>query len=384
MVLDKKFDNFLFGVERFKVIQSHALDGHLHDFVLADTKTALLFGQIVFAGVDQHTLGNETHNFTTRDAQAAVGSTTAYLVETEMHGSHLDAGDVHRHLCDAVILDVPADGLGALEGAGNHDGVAFFVLHDFAAGFAALALGATLFAHVEGYGVGTAGAGGVEVVVDSHEEIACAYLSGAGLCHMVVPLIGSEVGLPFLAAQTAGKALVFAGAAVGQIAAFGLEGGILVAVDGDVQLLAQAFAQFVGIFHHLFHSDVADGDEGAHIGGTLAGMGAVVVAHVDEFSGFLHHAESGLACLFGLAHKGDDGAVGGLAGIYIKEFYSLDLLNLGGDLVNDIHVASFADIGDALDKLFHILLFLCYYSLFHSTLQRAPVQSAICKYTHFF
>ena len=113
-------------------------------------------------------------------------------------------------------------------------------------------------------------------------------------------------------------------------------------------------------------------------------MGAVVVAHVDEFSGFLHHAESGLASLLGLAHKGDDGAVGGLAGVHIKEFHTLDLLNLGGDLVNDIQVASFADLGDAFDKLFHIVLCLYYYSLFYSTLQQIPAQSAFCKYTLFF
>ena len=79
----------------------------------------------------------------------------------------------------------------------------------------------------------------------------------------------------------------------------------------------------------------------------------MVVAHIDKFGSFLYNTEGGLACLLWFAHESDDSAVGGLAGIHVKEFYTFYFFNLGCHLVNDIHVASLADIGNALDKLFH-------------------------------
>ncbi len=121
---------------------------------------------------------------------------------------------------------------------------------------------------------------------------------------------------------------------------------------------AETFAELVGVLDDLFHGDVAHGDEGTHVGGTLARMGAVMLGHVDEFGGFLHHLIGGFEDGLGLADEGDDGAVGCLAGVDVEELHAIDLFNLGSHLVDDIHVAAFADIRHAFNELFHDVLFL--------------------------
>ena len=52
-------------------------------------------------------------------------------------------------------------------------------------------------------------------------------------------------------------------------------------------------------------------------------MGAVVLAHVDHFRSLGYRTESCLADGFRTAHKGDDGAIGGLAGVYVEQTYAL-------------------------------------------------------------
>ena len=82
-------------------------------------------------------------------------------------------------------------------------------------------------------------------------------------------------------------------------------------------------------------------------------MGAVVLAHVYQFGCLLHHSVSGFAHLLGLTDKGDDCAVGGGTRIDVEQLYAFDFLYLCSHLVDDIHVASLADVGYAFNKLFH-------------------------------
>ncbi len=360
MVLQQVFYHFFLGVERFEVVQAHGFHGNFDFLVLANAQRALLFGEVVVAGVDKHFFRYQTHYFAAAYANATGGSFGADLLESHVHGSNGDVGDVHRNLSYAVFLNKPADSLGAFESAGNHDGVAVGVFHGFSGNFAAFALWTAFFAHVESYGVGAACGGGVEVVVDGHKEIAGAYLCGSGVCHVVVPCVGAEVGFPLFGAEARRERLVFAGAAVGEVAAFGHLSGLLVAVDGDIQLRADALCQLVGVAYHFVHGDVGNGDEGAYVGGTLARVVAVVVAHVDKFGGFLHHTVGGFAHGLRLAYKSDNGAVGGGTRIHVQKFNAFNLLYLGSYLIDDVYVASFADIGNAFDYFFHFVFWFIF------------------------
>ena len=69
------------------------------------------------------------------------------------------------------------------------------------------------------------------------------------------------------------------------------------------------------------------------------------------------HLIGGFEHGLGLADKSDDGAVGGLTGIDIEQFDTLDLFDLGGDLIDNIHVAALADIGHTFNKLLHYFRF---------------------------
>ncbi len=83
-------------------------------------------------------------------------------------------------------------------------------------------------------------------------------------------------------------------------------------------------------------------------------MGSLVLAHVDEFGGLLHSLESGFDDRFGAADEGDDGAVGGFAGVDVEQADAARPLDGRSDAPDHLPVASFAEIGDALyDSLFH-------------------------------
>ena len=82
-------------------------------------------------------------------------------------------------------------------------------------------------------------------------------------------------------------------------------------------------------------------------------MGAVVLSHIDELLGLCGPAEGGLADRTGFSYKSDDGAVGGLSGIYIQHF---DTFYGTNGLYNSLYYAlifSFAVVGNAFDELFH-------------------------------
>ena len=83
-----------------------------------------------------------------------------------MQGCDVDVGDIHRHLGDAIFVDIPADGLGTFQSAGNHNGVTLSVFHRFADNRIPFSTWAAFLAYVEGDGVGAAGGGSVEIEVD--------------------------------------------------------------------------------------------------------------------------------------------------------------------------------------------------------------------------
>jgi len=94
-------------------------------------------------------------------------------------------------------------------------------------------------------------------------------------------------------------------------------------------------------------------NEGANIGGPEPGVLTVVMPHINHFRCLFNGPEGGFAHGIGRAHEGDHRAVGGLAGINIKQLYAFHLFDLGGDLADDLHVPSLAEIGDTFNELFH-------------------------------
>ena len=80
-------------------------------------------------------------------------------------------------------------------------------------------------------------------------------------------------------------------------------------------------------------------------------MSTVVLTHIDELACTLHSIESSLAYLFGRTHEGYHRTIGSVARVHIEQFHTLMFLNLIGDLFNDLHVASLAKVGHALNNL---------------------------------
>ena len=137
----------------------------------------------------------------------------------------VDVGYVHAHLRDAVFGDIPADGLGAFECAGNHHGLPvgtdFWLVGYERPG----AFGASFLAHVECNGVGTSGRGDKEVAGTDNR--------GTRACHFVVEGTGAEVRCLAGGVGTCGKGLVFTFAAYGKVLALRRESRRLIAINRD-------------------------------------------------------------------------------------------------------------------------------------------------------
>ena len=152
----------------------------------------------------------------------------------------VDVGDVHRHLRNLILVDIPSDGLGALEGTRLHDDVTVLVLLGRAGDGISLADGASLFAHVKRDGIGAAGRCGVEVEVGGDKEVACSDGSTTCAGHLLVERTGTEVGLLAWGREFLGQCLILALTADCQVAALGGESGSLIAVARYARLVGDA------------------------------------------------------------------------------------------------------------------------------------------------
>ncbi len=271
-----------------------------------------------------------------------------------MERCNTHVGDVHRHLGHTILIDEPADGLCSLECAGNHDGVSVLILHGLAVDLSTLAHGATLLADVKRYGVGTTCRSGVEVEVDGNQEVACADSSRAGAGHSLVKGTVAEIGGLSLVVHLLGQSLVFTCTANGKVLALGCERGCLVAVCGYVEFFGNSFRELAGQFGALLKSNAAHRNEGANVGGTHAGVSAMVLAHVDKLGCLAHAAYSGIKNRLGLTYESNNRAVSSLARIDIEQAYFPTLLNLGCNRVDNGAVAALAEIGHAFNNLSHV------------------------------
>ena len=341
-------------MERLQIVQPHRLDGDAHDLLLRDAHRAVLLAQEILARLDQRPLRHETHDLGARHAHAARIGLAAHLVEGDVQGRRGDIRDVHRDLCDAVLLDEPPDGLRGLERAGLHDGIALGILHDLARDGIALAHGASLLAHVKRNGVGTARGGRIEVEVHGNQEIARADGRGTRACDTLVVGTRPEVGRRLLVCKLLGQRLVLAGTADGQVAPLGREGGRLVAIGRDVQFVGDALGQLARQRGALLERDARDGDQRQHVGGAHAGVRPLVFAHVDQLGGPLHALERRLDDRLGRPDEGYDRAVGRLARIDVEQLDPSGSLDRLGNLRNDMLVAALTEVGDTLyDSFFH-------------------------------
>ena len=210
-----------------------------------------------------------------------------------------DVGDVHRDLGNAVLFDVPADGLRGLERSGTHHRVALGVLDDLSGDRVALADRPALLAHVEGDGVGAARGGGIEVEIDGDQEVARTDRHGARAGHPFIEGTGPEIGSRVGVGELLGQRLILAGPADGQVAPLGTQGRGLVAVGRDAQFVGDAAGQRAGQLGALLECDARDGDQREDVGGTHARVCPLVVAHVDQFGGAPDSGEGRLDDRFG-------------------------------------------------------------------------------------
>ena len=202
----------------------------------------------------------------------------------------------------------------------------------------------TFLANVESNRIGTTCRSGVEIVVDSNQEVAGANSRTACTCHTFIESTGTEIGLFTWRSEFVGKRFILSFATNSQVLTLWLQRRSLVTIARNVQLVGDAFCQLACQFGTLFERDACHGDERTHIGGSHTGMGTGMLTHVYQLSGFTYCTESRLHHILGLTDESDDRAVGSLSRVNIQKFDTFYFLNLVSNLLDYRHVASLTEI----------------------------------------
>ena len=126
-------------------------------------------------------------------------------------------------------------------------------------------------------------------------------------------------------------------------------GSRFVEITRNAELRPDALAQGMGNGHAFLHGHTAYGYKRADIRRAHAGVFTPVLAHVNEFSGFLHQPKCGLTNDFGRPHERDDGSVGGFAWIDIQQTDPLYGFYNTGYRFNNGGIAPFGNVGHAFD-----------------------------------
>ena len=150
---------------------------------------------------------------------------------------------------------MPAYCLAALECARNHHGIALCILYDLARQRIALPLRAALLPNVKGNGVGASGGGGVQVEIDSNQEVPGADIDGSALRDGVIVLLRSEVRMSGRIRHFLGEGFIFAGAADRKILALRLERRRFITITRNPLLLGNSFGELSGQLCAFFKSD---------------------------------------------------------------------------------------------------------------------------------
>ena len=278
-----------------------------------------------------------------------------------MQRRNVDVGDVHRHLSDAILVDIPSYGLGTLQRTGLHDWSAIGVQQFLSDDRVALTHRASLLSHVKRNGVGAACRSCVQIEVHRNEEVACSNHSATRSCHLLVVRATAEVGCLSVVVNALGNALIFTLATHGKVSAFGGECRSLVAIAGNIEFVGNALGELARNLGTLLKRNSAHGYNGQHIGSAYTRMSAVLLAHINKLCGLAHSSEGSLHHISWLAHEGYDSTVGCLAGVDIKQLHTLNALYRVCYLTDYAHVATFAEIRHTLYNLLHFCHSVRYY-----------------------
>ena len=318
----------------------------------------MLFEEVA-SGFEQCAFRYKTYDFRTRNAYAAVLSTTTHLIKGHVERRYIDIRDIHRHLCDAIFLNIPTDALCAFQRARDHDFLSVLVEFHLSGNRIALASGAAFFAHVKRDSVSAACRRRVQVIVYSNQEVACTNIRATRASYAFIKWACAEVGRFSRIVDSFRDSLIFTSAHYGQVFAFRLQSCGLITVARDLQFVSQTLCQFASQFSALFQRNAGNGNERQHVRSAASRVCAVVLAHIDKLRSLTHCAESSFHYRFRFSHKGNHRAVGCFTRIHVKQTYACRIADLVRDLVDNVHIAPFAKIGHALDKL----LYFCHRSL---------------------
>ena len=273
-----------------------------------------------------------------------------------MQRSYINISDIHRHLSNAVFVNIPTYGLRTLQCAWLHDRCAVSIEELLACDRIALTHRTSLLSNVECDGIGATCRSGVKVEVDGNEEVTCSDNGATGTCHLLVERTSAEIWSLSIVVDALGNALILALATNGKVLTLRCERCSLVAIARDVKFVGNALSELARNLSTLFKGNSAYGHNGQHVCCADTRMSTMMLTHVNKLSGFSHCSECSFHHVIRFANEGYDRAVGCFARIDVKQFHTLHALYCIRNLTDDVHIAAFAEIRHTL----YYLLCFCH------------------------
>ena len=212
----------------------------------------------------------------------------------------LDVRQVHGNLRDSVLFDVPTNGLHVLQHSRNADGLTAGIQHRFSKRRPVFRFDPSVFSHIKRDRICSSHRFRVQVHIIRDQKIACTDHSCA---RFLIENGRPKLRFPCGAFYFLKKAFVFSRANDREIRARRVFCRSFVKIDGDAQLLADAFSQLVCASDRFFPTDVAHWNERANVGGAHARMRALMFAHVDQFGRLFDSAKGRFHRGIRTAHK---------------------------------------------------------------------------------
>ena len=267
-----------------------------------------------------------------------------YFLKGQVGRRHPEILQIHADLGTAVPGHEPSQSPARLEGSRLAHRLALTIPDDLAV---SAALDPPLLTDSQGDLAGQGLVSGVQAHVKGNEDVAG---PDGGDPDTRLEHDRAEIGCPLRGGQLFRQTLVFATPDVSQAAVTGVCGGAI-KVDGNRQLPSDPLPHLPGQPDTLFQGNPREGHKGADIGGTQAGMRAVVAAHINQLGRPGDGLKGSLTYWLRLPYESHHRPVGIGAGIHVQQPYPVNAGNGLRKVLDHPLIPPFGEVGYALNQL---------------------------------
>ena len=279
----------------------------------------MLLAQKVFTCLNKCALRYKTYNLGSRNANTASLGSTSNLIKGDMQWSGCNISNIHRHLCNAVLVNIPANSLSALKCTWAHYWLAILVSYNLTHDRISLTNGATLLTNIKSDSICPTSRGCIEVKVYCNKKIASTHSCSTRTSSSLIPSSCAKVWSRSRIAKTLREALILTLATNCKILTLRGKCRSLVAVGRHGKFIGNTLCQRACKLCALLERYASNGHKRQHISCSHTRMSTLMLTHIYKLCSTLNTRKSSLNNRLRSTRKGDNSTVSSLTRVYIKQ-----------------------------------------------------------------